>query len=163
MIKDICKVLFVCLGNICRSPLAEGVFLNLVKQKGLSDKYLASSAGTIGYHMGALPDKRSRDIAIANGFELTGSACKFSKDDFEKYDYIVAMDLENLTHIKQLAGPDSVWVARTLLMRDFEPEGKGKEVPDPYYDGPEKFEEVYHMLVKANEGFIEWLESRVSC
>ena len=160
MIKNISKVLFVCLGNICRSPLAEGVFLNLIRQKGVTDKYLAQSAGTAGYHIGALPDKRSRSVAIENGFELTSAACKLCREDFDKFDYIVAMDLANLTDIKALAGNKKEWQDKILLMRDFEPEATGKEVPDPYYDGPEKFEEVYHMLVKANQGFIEWLENR---
>ena len=160
MTKNISKVLFVCLGNICRSPLAEGVFLNLVSQKGLANKYLASSAGTAGYHIGALPDKRSRDVAVMNGFELTSTACRLAKEDFEKFDYIIAMDRANLADIKALAGNNPLWQEKILLMRDFDPLAKGKEVPDPYYDGPEKFEEVYHMLVKANDGLIDWLEAR---
>ena len=160
MTKNISKVLFVCLGNICRSPLAEGVFMHLVGRKGLKNKYSAGSAGTAGYHIGALPDKRSRDVAVMNGFELTSTACKLSREDFDKFDYIVAMDKANLADIKALTGTNTDWQQKILLMRDFEPQAKGKEVPDPYYDGPEKFEEVYHMLVKANEGFIEWLENK---
>jgi protein-tyrosine phosphatase len=153
-----CRILFVCLGNICRSPLAEGVFLNLINQKDLQDFYTANSAGTIGYHIGALPDKRSRDVAMEHGFELRHYASKISQEDFTRYEYIVAMDHSNVEDIKRLAGNNEDWKNKILLMRDFDLEARGMAVPDPYYDGPEKFEEVYHMLVKANEGFIEWLE-----
>ncbi len=151
------KVLFVCLGNICRSPLAEGIFDHLVEQHGLSHKIQSDSAGTGAYHIGNLPDERTRTVAANHGVKIDHRARQLSKNDFDEFDYIIAMDLSNKTNIRNVARGNKAYLDKIVLMRDYDNDRPDLEVPDPYYDGIEKFEEVYKILLKSNEGFLKWL------
>jgi len=154
------NILFVCLGNICRSPLAEGTFRELVKQKALSGKISCDSAGTHGYHIGALPDRRSRRVAIDYGISLTHQARKLSSDDYANFNYIVAMDESNLAHIQtqyyRATGfqPEE---GRVFLYRQFDENTEDSNVPDPYYEDMAAFEQVYQIVNHCGENFLEYL------
>lgn len=141
------KVLFVCLGNICRSPLAEGIFRQKTIDQGVNHLFYVDSAGTASYHIGALPDKRSMEVAAKNGFELTHKARAFSETDFNKFHYIVAMDKNNLNNIKRLMPEETQ--SKVLLMRHFDITAKDGEVPDPYYGDMKDFEHVYDILNRS--------------
>ena len=146
-------MLFVCLGNICRSPLAEGVFRHLARDRGVGNRFDIDSAGTGAWHAGEPPDRRSAAVAAANGIALEGTARKVRPDDFERFDYILAMDGENLRDLKQLSErtPGS---AELRLLRDYDPEG-GEDVPDPYYGGPGGFDTVYAMVRRSCEALLD--------
>lgn len=146
------RVLFVCLGNICRSPLAEGVFNQLLAQKKLDHLFLVDSAGTASYHTGKLPDERSRRVAKQNGFELTHKARTFTANDFEQFDFIVVMDKNNEYDVnkKRPVGNKTP----VLLMRSFD-NPQATEVPDPYYGDYADFEEVYAILERSCSRFID--------
>ncbi|MFN4144675.1 MAG: low molecular weight protein-tyrosine-phosphatase [Runella sp.] len=154
------KVLFVCLGNICRSPLAEGVFRDLVAKYGLSDSIVCDSAGTHGYHTGALPDRRSRRVAADYGLNLTHLARKVSGDDYAHFDYLIAMDESNLEYIQtqfyRTTGfhpqPDTVF-----LYRHFDTDSTDPNVPDPYYEDMAAFEEVYQIVLRCGQNFLQYL------
>jgi protein-tyrosine phosphatase len=148
MSKEI-SVLFVCLGNICRSPLAEGVFRHVLDQAKLSDRFRVDSAGTGSWHVGESPDHRAIRSAATHGVTLSGHARQIQPEDFRRFDYIVAMDQSNLAHLEQYR--ESVGGEAALyLLREFDPEGgPGAEVPDPYYGGPDGFEEVYEMVERS--------------
>ncbi|WP_159777821.1 low molecular weight protein-tyrosine-phosphatase [Flavobacterium sp. 9AF] len=141
------KILMVCLGNICRSPLAEGI----LKSKLPKDQFIVDSAGTGDWHVGQLPDKRSIAIAKKYGIDITDQRAQhFTVKHFEKFDYIYAMDLSNYKNILQLA-PNSEGKAKVkLILNELFP-NENVEVPDPYYGGEEGFENVYQMLDKACE------------
>jgi len=143
------SVLFVCLGNICRSPLAEGVFRHVLDEEGLSDRFLVDSAGTGGWHVGESPDHRSARSAATHGVTLTGHARQVQPEDFRRFEYIMAMDQSNLSDLQQYregVGGE----AALYLLREFDPEGgPGAEVPDPYYGGPNGFEEVYDIVDRS--------------
>ena len=143
------SVLFVCLGNICRSPLAEGVFRHILDQEGVSDRFRVDSAGTGGWHVGESPDHRSVRSAATHGVILTGHSRQIQPEDFQSFDYIVAMDQSNLSHLQRYR--EGVGGGAALyLLREFDPEGgPGAEVPDPYYGGPNGFEEVYEMVERS--------------
>jgi protein-tyrosine phosphatase len=145
------KVLFVCLGNICRSPIAEGVFQHMVNEKNI--EMVVDSAGTASYHLGELPDKRARQVCEERGIKLTHRARAFSKTDFDEFDYILAMDNQNLTNILKLKPAQSK--ATVQLMRDFDPKHRGAEVPDPYYGEMDGFVEVFEMLEQCCEVLLE--------
>jgi protein-tyrosine phosphatase len=149
------SVLFVCLGNICRSPLAEGVFRSLVSARELDDRFTIDSAGTGGWHVGQAPDPRSTDVAAAHGIDLTGSARRIEQADLDRFDVILAMDRENLRHLERMAATGAH--ARIHLLRDFDSEGEGDEVPDPYYGGPDGFETVYQMVHRSCTALLEEL------
>lgn len=154
------QVLFVCLGNICRSPLAEGAFRELVAQKGLSDSISCDSAGTHGYHIGALPDRRSRRVAADYGITLTHHARKLSSDDFANFDYIIAMDESNLENIQTQSYRSTGFYpeeGRVLLYRDFDEQADSLNVPDPYYDDMSAFENVFQIVSRCGEHFLEYL------
>ncbi|AEI50868.1 low molecular weight protein-tyrosine-phosphatase [Runella slithyformis] len=154
------NVLFVCLGNICRSPLAEGVFRELVAQQGLTDTISCDSAGTHGYHIGALPDRRARRVAADYGIQLTHCARKLSSDDFANFDYIVAMDESNLEHIQTQSYRSTGFYpeeGRIFRFRDFDDEADGTDVPDPYYEDMAAFENVYQIVSRCGERFLEYL------
>lgn len=150
------SVLFVCLGNICRSPLAEGVFAHLVAGDGMADRFLVDSAGTGAWHVGELPDPRSREVASRNGITLPSRARQVRPADFHDFDVVVAMDRSNLSDLEELRrrhGGD----ARIVLMRDFDPDPGDGQVPDPYYGGPDGFDRVFDMVVRSARGLLEHL------
>lgn len=154
------SVLFVCLGNICRSPLGEGIFAALAKERGLADHFHVDSAGTAAYHTGEPPDSRSIAVAAAHGVRLTGYARQVTPRDMERFDVIVAMDRSNLRSLKRLhqrsrrrAGTP----ADIVLMRDYDPGAHDPDVPDPYYGGRDGFERVYRILERACGGLLDEL------
>ncbi|MBZ9989889.1 low molecular weight phosphotyrosine protein phosphatase [Mesorhizobium sp. BH1-1-5] len=156
--KPMNSVLFVCLGNICRSPLAEGVFRAVLAGQG---KDLAiDSAGTGGWHAGEEPDRRSIAVAAEHGVDISGQrARKLRPDDFSRFDLILGMDRANVRDLKALA--PQVARDRIHLYLDFAT-GKAVDVPDPYYDGAEAFASVYRMIREASEALAKRLEASVS-
>jgi len=150
------KVLFICLGNICRSPLAEGIFIKKVKEKDLDEVIEVDSCGTSQYHIGELPDPRTRENAKANGLELDQKARQFKKEDFRKYDYLIPMDQANYDTVKRVDQTDS-FGKKMILMRDFDSQEKGADVPDPYFGGEEGFQKVYDILDRSTSNFLEFL------
>ena len=157
MTEDAIRVLFVCLGNICRSPLAEGVFRSLVQERGLEGHYSADSAGTGAWHAGESPDQRSVEVARRHGVVLAGSARRIETQDFERFDYVIAMDRQNLLELRALTRSQQ-GEARLHLLRDFDPEPGDGQVPDPYYGGPDGFERMYVMVNRACESLLDHLE-----
>lgn len=148
------KVLFVCLGNICRSPTAHGVFRNLVELQGLSWQIEVDSAGTAGYHIGIGPDPRSQAVAMQRGIDISDlQARQVSGEDFERYDYILAMDRDNLRDLLQLQPSHSK--ARLGLLLEHSERWRGREVPDPYYGGDRGFDDVFDMLEDGCTGLLE--------
>ena len=148
------RLCFVCLGNICRSPTAEGVMRALVRDAGLSSSIAIASAGTGAWHIGELPDPRTRAAARARGLELTSTAQLFVQADLQRFDYVLAMDRSNLETLQRMArtAPER---ARIHLLRAFDPEAPaGAEVPDPYYGGPRGFEAVLDMCERACRGLL---------
>jgi protein-tyrosine phosphatase len=153
------RILFVCLGNICRSPLAEGVFQNLVDARGLTTHYRIDSAGTGGWHVGASPDERSIAVAKKNGVALTSRARQVEPSDFDDFDHIVAMDRQNLLDLRALGLSAAGGAARLYLLREFDPEPGDRQVPDPYYDAVDGFDRVYEMVRRSCEGLLDALEA----
>ncbi|PIE19474.1 MAG: phosphotyrosine protein phosphatase [Proteobacteria bacterium] len=153
------RVLFVCMGNICRSPTGEGVLRKLVAERGLEDTIEVESAGTIGYHVGELPDPRMREAASGRGYSLDSRARQFDKADFERFDLIVAMDRHNLADIRSLdtAGAHR---ERVRLLSDFldESDEWPVDVPDPYYGGPAGFQKVLDMIEAASAQLLATLK-----
>lgn len=141
------KVLFVCLGNICRSPMAHGIFQRWVDDAGLSNQIVVDSAGTASYHIGSLPDKRARQTCEERGIKLTHRARAFSTDDYETYDYILVMDKENLLNIQKLAPINHKSIVK--LMRAYDVKHPNADVPDPYYGEMDGFVEVFDMLERS--------------
>ena len=148
------RVLMVCLGNICRSPLAEGILASKVKGADI----IVESAGTAGYHVGNPPDPRSVEVALSRGIDISAQRCRrFSVSDFDDFDYIFAMDRENLASLQGLArGQGDLDKVALLLQAAGMPE---TEVPDPYYGGAQGFEEVFRLIDKATDRFLESLSS----
>lgn len=151
-----CKLLFVCLGNICRSPSAENIMNHLIKQAGLSKTIICDSAGTGGYHIGAAPDRRMTAAAARRGITLQGQARQFEKADFEKFDLILAMDRDNYRDILSL-NTTGKYQDKVRLMCDFATHHQEKEVPDPYYGGTEGFNQVIDLLLDACEGLQQYV------
>lgn len=138
------RVLFVCLGNICRSPLGEGIFRDLVERAGQSDQFHIDSAGTGGWHVGAPPDPRSVAVAEKNDVSLAGQAARKARfEDFLEFDLILAMDRSNREDLLDLGPPNARH--KVHLMREFDPQG-GDDVPDPYYGGARGFDDVFQMV-----------------
>ncbi len=151
------SVIFVCLGNICRSPLAEGIFLNLVEKRGLSPTYNIDSAGTASYHIGKRADPRSIAVGYKHNLHLPSRARQFTASDFDAFDVIIAMDSSNRRNILALAR-NAEDEAKVHKMRDFDPNGRG-DVPDPYYGGDSGFDDVYAMLLRCCEGLLSAIET----
>ncbi|MEF3192854.1 MAG: low molecular weight phosphotyrosine protein phosphatase [Halothiobacillaceae bacterium] len=148
------SVLFVCMGNICRSPTAEGVFRRKVAEAGLSGRIRIDSAGTHAYHVGNPPDPRAIQAAQRRGYDLSGlRARKVEVSDFSRFDYVLAMDEDNLAILERLMPTESS--SRVALFMAFAPEYGAREVPDPYYGGPAGFEQVLDMVEAAAEGLLE--------
>jgi protein-tyrosine phosphatase len=148
------RLLFVCLGNICRSPTAEGVMRELVRDAGLEERVELDSAGTGDWHVGEPPDARATDAARRRGIELRGPARQVRLRDFEEFDLILAMDRSNLADLRRLA-PDEAARAKVRLLREFEGRAGSQssagdlEVPDPYHGGSRGFEHVLDLLQAA--------------
>jgi protein-tyrosine phosphatase len=151
------NVLFVCLGNICRSPLAEAIFKEKISRKGL-DKFInADSCGTSNYHIGGNPDPRTIANATQNGITINHCGRQLCADDFQRFDFILAMDRSNYQNILKLPASKS-FAEKVMLMRDFDPLEKGGEVPDPYHGGEKGFQDVFEILDRAMNSFIAHLE-----
>ncbi len=144
------RVLFVCLGNICRSPTAEGVMRALVRDAGLQGSIEVDSAGTGSWHIGEAPDARATAAARERGIVLEGAARQVDAGDFATFDLIVAMDAQNLADLRRLA-PDDAARERIVLLRDLDPDtaGRGLDVPDPYHGGTHGFEHVLDLVQSA--------------
>lgn len=148
------KVLFVCMGNICRSPTAEGVFAEVLKRHGLEDRVSVDSAGTHAYHVGSAPDPRARSAALRRGMDISRQrARRVVREDFDEFDYILVMDRDNLAILEELSPPRPH--ARLRLLLEFAPELGTDEVPDPYYGGGAGFERVLDMIEAAAEGLLQ--------
>lgn len=148
------KVLFVCLGNICRSPLAEALFNKHVMDRGLQDKFIGDSCGTAAYHVGEQPDSRSRANAEENGLSYSHKARQLARTDYIDFDLIVPMDATNLTNIKKL-NPESK--TEIKLMRDYDSGYEGADVPDPYFGGEQGFQDVYDILDRSTNTLLDKL------
>jgi protein-tyrosine phosphatase len=150
------KVLFVCLGNICRSPLAEALFNHHVKEKGLQGKFIADSCGTAAYHIGEQPNSRSRANAKENGLIYSHDARQVQDEDFHEFDMIIPMDESNMSNLEKF---DKGGSATIQLMRDYDSGYEGEDVPDPYFGGDQGFQEVYEMLDRSTESLLNKLSS----
>ena len=147
------KVLFVCMGNICRSPTAEGVFRQLIEEQGLADHITIDSAGTCAFHVGEMPDPRARESALRRGVDLSDIRARaFSKEDFSDFDIVLAMDQRNLNSMKDMM-PDNC-PSEVRLFLEFSSRQEA-EVPDPYYGGPQGFEFVLDLIEDASNGLLE--------
>ena len=145
------SVLFVCLGNICRSPLAEGVFRDLAAREGVAVE--VDSAGTGDWHLGHAPDPRAQAVAAENGVDICGLRARLvTPDDFRRFDFIVAMDASNLANLEAMRPDDAKAEVGRLL--DYAREAGVPDVPDPYYGGPESFDETYRLVVAGAKGLL---------
>jgi protein-tyrosine phosphatase len=157
------RLLFVCLGNICRSPTAEGVMRHVVAEAGMEDRVVLDSAGTGSWHIGSAPDARASAAAAGRGVQLAGEARQVSEQDFEDFDLVLAMDRANLRDLRALA-PDGD-EEKVRLLREFDPasaHGSDLDVPDPYYGAAGGFEEVFDLVEAACRGLLEEIrEGRV--
>lgn len=147
------------MGNICRSPLAEGVFRHMVAEAGLEDRFQLDSAGTGGWHEGQPADPRSIQVAAAHGVRLDGRARQVRSEDLRAFDIVLAMDRENLDALETLSAATG-GTARLRLLREFDPGADGDEVPDPYYGGAQGFENVYRMIHAACQGLLAELRPK---
>ena len=158
--KAMVKVLFVCMGNICRSPVAEAMFRRLLEDAGLADKVFVDSAGTHSYHAGSAPDKRSQAAAIHRGLDLSAlRARRVAVEDFEAFDYLLAMDLDNYEHLLALC-PAPEQRDKIRLLMDYAPGLREREVPDPYYGGMSGFERVMDLVEEAAQGLMVHIRER---
>lgn len=158
-IKEKTSVLFVCMGNICRSPTAEGVFRHHVSVGGLGEYIEIDSAGTHAYHVGEPPDRRARAAAERRGISLEDiRARRVHADDFERFSYIIAMDQDNLEILKEQA--EAVHRDKLRLFLEFS-SGPEKEVPDPYYGGATGFERVLDLVEDASRGLLREIRSKL--
>lgn len=155
--EDPYKLVFVCLGNICRSPTAEGLFIHKVNQAGLENYFYIDSAGTAAYHVGESANSKSQATANKHGVHLPSKARKFDYADFEEFDLILAMDSENLSNIRELDRKNK-FSEKIKMMREFDPDPGNGEVPDPYYGGQEGFENVFRVLDRSTEALIQELK-----
>ena len=147
------RVLFVCHGNICRSPMGEGMFIHLLNQHQLADEFEVDSAGTHAEHLGQAPDSRMQATARRHGVQLRGRARQVTPSDFEKFDLIIAMDSHNQRNLLRLAQSDPQR-QKVRLMREFDPQNPGGDVPDPWYGGSEGFEEVYAIVARSTQNLL---------
>lgn len=147
------RVLFVCLGNICRSPLAQGVFEDVLRREGLGDEVFVDSAGTGSWHVGHPPDERAQKSASLRGIDLSSQrARRIGPDDCQSFDYVLTMDEENYQTVAALCREGGAEVRPFL---DYAPERAEIEVPDPFYGGSEGFEHVLDLVEEASEGLLE--------
>ena len=158
--SKIAEISFVCLGNICRSPLAQGVFQDLVNREKLDHKVFISSAGTGNWHIGNLPDERMRQTAQSKGIKLESRAQQFQSKDFNRFNLVLAMDHSNLIRLSEIS-PSTLPPDKLMLFRSFDPESNDdQDVPDPYYGGAKGFEEVYSMVKRTCPPLLDYIKSR---
>jgi protein-tyrosine phosphatase len=155
--EDPYKIIFVCLGNICRSPTAEGVFQHLVNESGLSSYFEIDSAGTGAWHVGQPADSKSRSVAEARGVKLLSTARKLVMSDLEYYDMVVAMDFNNRENLREMSNRSDLQ-EKVIMMRDFDPDPDDGQVPDPYSGGIEGFHEVFDIVNRSSEEILNFLK-----
>lgn len=154
------RILFVCMGNICRSPTAHAVLRKLVIDEGIADQIEIDSAGTHAYHIGEPPDSRSQQTALRRGVDMNDlRARKVELGDFSDYHYILAMDQDNLSNLRALVAQGRA-SARVELFMDYAEDWSEQEVPDPYYGGAQGFERVFDMVEAASRGLLDALRTR---
>ena len=152
------KILFVCLGNICRSPAAEGIFNQKIKERDLENFFVVDSAGTGSWHIGNLPDKRMRATALSRGIELISRARQIEENDLYEFDHILVMDKDNLDAVKSLTHDYKNTInSKIKLILSYSKNSKLDEVPDPYYGGQNGFDSVLDLLDEAMDGLIDSL------
>jgi protein-tyrosine phosphatase len=157
--SQIIRVLFVCMGNICRSPTVEGVFKRIVEQAGLADRVLSDSAGTHDYHIGEPPDPRAQEAAARRGYDLNSlRGRQVSRRDFGEFDYVLAMDETNRRLLERLCPPQHAH--KLKLFMEFSGDPALREVPDPYYGGAQGFEQVLDLVEQASRGLLGRLRER---
>lgn len=154
------KILFVCMGNICRSPAAEGVMKSLVKQNGLKDNIYIDSAGTIDYHAGEFPDPRMIEAASERGYELNHKARQITITDLENFDYIITMD-DNILRSVQRLDSQKKYQHKILKMTDFLTQMKADEIPDPFYGNKEAFEYSLDLIEDAAKGLLKHIQNEL--
>lgn len=155
------RICFVCLGNICRSPTAEAVMRHLVAREGLEDRIVIESAGTGGWHAGEVRDRRSREVGARRGMPLGGRARQFVPVDFSRFDWVLAMDGQNLRDLLDLA-PDEAARKKIRRLRSFDPaSAPDADVPDPYYGGADGFDQVFDICLAACEGLLAHVRGHV--
>ena len=153
------RILFVCMGNICRSPTAEGVFRQVVADEGLSSDFVVESAGTHAYHVGQPADDRSVRAAARRGIDLSDSVGRqFARSDFERFDYVLAMDRQNHRQLKSFGGDKAK--GKLHLFLDFAPELGLRDVPDPYFGGGDGFERVLDIVQTGSKALLESIRRR---
>lgn len=158
-VRQMVKVLFVCMGNICRSPTAHGVFRALVEREGLAHAIEIDSAGTHAYHVGNAPDKRAQATARARGIDLSDLiARRVAEEDFAAFDYLLAMDQENFIALSEICPGEHI--EKIHMFMDFAPDMRTREVPDPYYGGASGFERVLDLVEAASLGLLEEIRRR---
>lgn len=154
------RICFVCLGNICRSPTAEGIFQHLVREEKLESFFLIDSSGTSGWHRGEPANQKSQEVANRHGVTLLSRSRAFDPRDLDEFDLILAMDTENHQDILAHARSEEQKL-RIHLMRDFDPEADNPSVPDPYHGGMDGFERVYQILYRSSKHLLEQLKPSI--
>ena len=155
------SVLFVCLGNICRSPTAHGVFQGMVHSAGFADVIEVDSAGTGDWHIGHSPDQRTAQVAAAKGYDLSQLQARLvTSEDFDSFDYVIAMDGANLKDLKHMQPAD--YTGHLGLFLDFSVQTAYSEVPDPYYGGEDGFELVFNLVEEASRGLLQHIQANHS-
>jgi protein-tyrosine phosphatase len=155
------KLCFVCLGNICRSPTAEGIMQHLVNERGLSAYFEVDSAGTSAYHTGEGANVHSQEIANSHGIELHSRSMRLESFDLDYFDLLLAMDRSNETNIHQLAG-NNKYQQKIKLLRDYDPSPGEPEVPDPYFGGLKGFKTVFDIVYRCCENLLNELEKNIN-
>lgn len=153
------NILFVCLGNICRSPAAEGIFLHLLERKNLTNRYYVDSAGIVNHHVGELPDKRTRESGLKRGIDLISHCRQIEKEDLEKFDYILCMDQSNIFNVYKL-DPQNLYKDKIKLLTDFRINLNHTEVPDPYWGNASDFDLVTDIIFDSCNGLLNMLEKK---
>lgn len=150
------RVVFVCLGNFCRSPLAQGVFEAHLARLGRSDAFVVDSAGTSGHHQGEPPHAESQRVANRHGIQIGQQRSRpFRPAEVEQWDHVIAMDRENAAFLSDLGVP----AERVILLRQFDPEADSPDIPDPWYGGPADYQSVYYMLERCIPGLLSHLDA----